>query len=45
MELFARMGIVQQIPVLRIHAVELKVTLDENDGVFPLKPYPGYFEK
>lgn len=44
MELFARMGIVKQIPALRQQANELKGMLAEGNGFFPVKPYARSFQ-
>ncbi len=44
MELFARMGIVQKLLPLLRQINELKSMLEEGDGLFPIKPYEGYFK-
>jgi DNA-binding phage protein len=45
MELFARMGVVKKIPALLRQANDLKEMMDENGGIFPFKPDPGFFVK
>lgn len=45
MELFARMGIVKQIPSLIQQVNDLKEILQEGDGFFPLNPHSSYFKK
>jgi DNA-binding phage protein len=44
-ELFARMGVVQQIPALLTQVNELKELSQEGDGFFPFKPHTSTFEK
>jgi hypothetical protein len=45
MELFARMGIVKQIPALMQQVNDLKEILQEGDSFFSVKPYSPSFEK
>jgi hypothetical protein len=46
MEVFARIGVVKQIPALIQQANDLKEILQEADGFFPVKPYNSpYFTK
>ncbi len=44
MELFARMGIVKQIPALTQQVNHLKEILQEGNGFFPVKPYARSFQ-
>ena len=44
MELFARLGVVRNIPSLLQHANELKEILEGGGGIFPIKPHDGYFK-
>jgi hypothetical protein len=45
MELFARMGVIKQIPVFMNHINELKEILREDGGFFPFRPSTSVFEK
>jgi hypothetical protein len=45
MELFARMGVIQQIPVFLDQVKELKEMLIESGGFFPFRPATSVFEK
>jgi hypothetical protein len=44
-ELFARMGVVKEIPAFLDQVNELKELLQEGDGFFPFKPNTSTFEK
>ena len=45
MELFARMGVIKQIPVLLNRLNELRKILREGDGFFPFRPTTSVFQK
>ena len=45
MELFARMGIVKQIPALKQQVYDLKEIMQKDDGFFQIKPESGLFKK
>ena len=44
MELFARMGIIKNVPKLTEQVSELRTILKEGDGFFPFKPFEGSFK-